>query len=92
LTLSLVATIDGAVVGHLAFSPVTLDGRDEAWYGLAPVSGWPQRQRCGIGSALIPDGLARLRAQGTRGCVVLGDTLYYRHFGFAPHSPLPRTS
>ena len=67
LSLSLVATIDEAVVGHAAFSPITVDGRDEGWFGLGPVSVWPNRQRRGIGSALIRDGLARLCAQGAQG-------------------------
>jgi putative acetyltransferase len=88
LTLSLVATIDVTMVGHVAFSPVTVDGRDEGWYGPGPVSVWPERQRRSIGSALIRAGLAGLRAQGAQGCVVLGDPRYYRRFGFAPHPPL----
>jgi putative acetyltransferase len=43
----------------------------------------PDRQRDGIGSALIETGLAQLRRQGSRGCVVLGEPGYYRRFGFA---------
>ncbi|AUB85238.1 GNAT family N-acetyltransferase [Candidatus Thiodictyon syntrophicum] len=55
LTLSLEATIEGAVVGRVAFSPVTVDGRDDGWYRLGPASVWPAQQRRGIGSALIRD-------------------------------------
>jgi putative acetyltransferase len=88
LTLSLVATSGEVVVGQVAFSPVTVDGRNEGWYGLGPVSVWLAQQRRGIGSALIRDGLARLRAQGAQGCVALGDPLYYRRVGFAPPAPL----
>jgi putative acetyltransferase len=83
LALSLVATLDDAVVGHVAFSPVAIDGHQLNWFGLGPVSVRPDLQRSGIGGALIRDGLARLRQAGARGCVVLGDPGYYRRFGFA---------
>jgi putative acetyltransferase len=86
LTLSLVAATDGAVIGHVAFSPVTVGGDDVGWFGLGPVSVLPGRQRQGIGAALIREGLARLRANGVAGCVVLGDPAFYRRFGFA-HDP-----
>ena len=82
LTLSLVAVEGEAIVGHVAFSPVTVEGRDVGWYGLGPVSVWPARQRGGIGGALIREGLARLTAMGAGGCVLLGDPRYYRRFGF----------
>jgi putative acetyltransferase len=78
---SLVVTIDVTVVGHLAFSPVTLERRDEGWYGLDPGSVSPAHQRRGSGSALIRDSLARRRAPGAQGCVVRGDPLYNRRFG-----------
>ena len=81
LALSLVAD-DGGVVGHVAFSPVTIDGREAGWFGLGPVAVAPDRQGQGIGSALIREGLARLAAMGARGCVLLGDPGYYRRFGF----------
>lgn len=82
LTLSLVASIDGDIVGHVAFSPVVIDGRDMGWFGLGPVAVRPDRQRRGIGTALIRAGLARLSDAGAGGCVVLGDPIYYRRFGF----------
>ena len=81
LALSLVADA-GGVVGHVAFSPVTIDGKDMGWFGLGPVAVAPDRQRQGIGAALIREGLARLAAMGAKGCVVLGDPGYYRRFGF----------
>jgi putative acetyltransferase len=83
LTLSLVAILDDVVVGHIAFSPVAIDGRAGRWFGLGPVSVQPGRQRAGIGSALIREGLDRLRAMGADGCVLLGDPAYYSRFGFA---------
>ncbi|MGF7053500.1 putative acetyltransferase [Bosea sp. OAE752] len=83
LTLSLVAVEGGEIVGHVAFSPVTIDGAERGWFGLGPVSVQPGRQRGGIGSGLIRDGLQRLREIGAGGCVLLGDPGYYGRFGFA---------
>ena len=82
LTVSLVATENGEVVGHVAFSPVTIDGLSVGWYGLGPVAVVPGCQRMGTGSALIEAGLNELRARGADGCVVLGDPAYYSRFGF----------
>jgi putative acetyltransferase len=82
LTVSLVAVADGEIVGHVAFSPVTIDGADKGWYGLGPISVRPDRQKEGIGGALIREGLARLVQAGAEGCVVLGDPSYYRRFRF----------
>lgn len=82
LTLSLVAEDNGEIVGHVAFSPVTVDGRDVGWFGLGPVSVRPGVQKSGTGSQLIRAGLARLRSDEAKGCVVLGDPGYYQRFGF----------
>lgn len=82
LSLSLVAELEGAVVGHVAFSPVRIEGVDLGWLGLGPVSVAPSAQRRGIGTALVEAGLARIRADGAAGCVVLGDPAFYRRFGF----------
>ncbi|MBU1374544.1 MAG: N-acetyltransferase [Alphaproteobacteria bacterium] len=82
LILSLVATEDGETIGHVAFSPVRINGEAGDWYGLGPVSVWPDRQRRGIGQALIREGLQRLRSLGAGGCVLLGAPAYYGRFGF----------
>ncbi len=82
LTLSLVAEIDGRVVGHIAFSPVAISDGAKNWYGLGPVSVLPEYQRRGIGKALIQEGLARLRKLGAKGCCLVGHPQYYRKFGF----------
>lgn len=82
LTLSLVALEDNRIVGHVAFSPVTVGGKSCGWFGLGPVASTPSRQRQGIGSALVEAGLNMLRSQGARGCVVLGEPAYYGRFGF----------
>ena len=82
LTVSLVAVEDGEIVGQVAFSPVTINGAHEGWFGLGPVAVLPARQGHGIGRALIEAGLARVRALGGAGCVLVGDAAFYRRFGF----------
>lgn len=83
LTLSLVAEVDGRVVGHIAFSPVTVSDGTLDWYGLGPVSVLPEYQLQGIGGALIREGLNRLKKIGALGCCLVGHPGYYRQFGFA---------
>lgn len=83
LPIPLVAFLDDVVVGHVAFSPVTVDGRDVGALGLAPVGVLPSHQRAGIGDALCRRGLEVARENGTRACVVLGHASYYPRFGFA---------
>jgi putative acetyltransferase len=82
LTVSLVAEVDGDVVGHVAFSPVQIDGKDCMWFALGPVAVLPRLQRQGIGQEMIREGLRILRGLGARGCVLVGDPAYYCRFGF----------
>jgi putative acetyltransferase len=82
LTLSLVAEEAGLLVGHVGLSPVEVSDGSSGWYGLGPVSVLPSHQGRGIGSALVRDALARLRAMGASGCVLLGEPAYYGRFGF----------
>ncbi|WP_288900343.1 N-acetyltransferase [uncultured Sneathiella sp.] len=82
LAVSLVAKSGQEIVGHAAFSPVMIDGKDAEWYGLGPVAVRPDWQRKGIGSKLIRKGLGHLSDLGGKGCVVLGDPSYYHRFGF----------
>ena len=82
LTISRVAEIDGKVVGHIAFSPVTVSDGSHEWYGIGPVSVLPEFQGQGIGKSLVNDGLALLKARGGEGCVLVGGPQFYKRFGF----------
>ena len=88
LTVSLVAETDGRVIGHIAFSPVTISDGTPNWYGLGPVSVLPEHQRKGIGKALIKEGLSRLKDMNAQGCCLVGHPDYYRKFGFKNMSGL----
>ena len=82
---SLVAERDGAVVGHILFSPVTHENSpDLRIMGLAPMAVAPDHQRSGIGSALVRAGLDECRQLGFAAVVVLGHPEYYPRFGFSP--------
>ncbi len=77
-TLSLVACDDeGEIVGHVMFSPVTLEGEDLNWQGLAPLAVKEEYRRQGIGAELVKEGLSSLGELGYPACVVLGDPAYY---------------
>jgi putative acetyltransferase len=77
-----VAVRDAAVVGHIAFSPVTIDGKFCAWYGLGPLSVTPIHQRKGVGSRLVNTGPKLPEARSANGCVLLGEPNFYSRFGF----------
>ena len=82
-TISLVAEAGGAVVGHIAFSPVTVDN-NKSWKGyiLAPLGVKPEYQKRQIGSKLIESGMERLSKMGVNVLFVYGDPKYYGKFGF----------
>jgi putative acetyltransferase len=82
LAVSLVAELDGCVIGHIAFSPLTISDGTQDWYGLGPVSVLPGYQRQGVGGALIREGLSRLKDRGAQGCCLVGHPEYYTRFGF----------
>ena len=82
LTISLVAEHGGQIVGHIAFSPLTLSDGSLDWYGLGPLSVLPERQKQGIGSALVHEGLSLLKSLGAQGCALVGHPQYYQRFGF----------
>lgn len=87
---SLVAEDAGQVVGHVLYSPATLTDNDDerAVAALGPVAVLPDRQRRGIGDALIRAGLDICREQGYGLVIVLGHPTYYPRFGFRPSRPL----
>jgi len=92
-TISLVADAGGAIVGHVFFSPVAIAAAAAPpIMGLAPMAVLPARQRQGIGSALVRDGLERCRRLGFLAVVVLGHAAYYPRFGFTPASKFGLTS
>lgn len=88
LTISLVAEIEGRVVGHIAFSPIKITDGTKDWYGLGPVSVLPELHKKGIGKALINEGLSLLKELGSRGCALVGDPKYYNRFGFKNYPEL----
>lgn len=95
LSISLVAEVENEIVGHVAFSPVSITPVVAAWYGLGPLSVHPMHQSRGIGSALVLRGLGELQAAGAAGCVVFGNAGFYGRFGFRscprlvyPHGPM----
>ena len=85
--LSLVAD-DSAVVGHILFTPVTIDNTDHllVGMGLAPMAVHPDRQRAGVGTQLVTRGLEILRERNCPFVVVVGHPEYYPRFGFVPAS------
>jgi putative acetyltransferase len=88
VVLSLVAATAGRVVGHVLFSPVTIESSpaDSRWVALGPIGVLPDHQGKGIGSCLVREGLDICRSRGCDGVVLLGDPAYYGRFGFVPAS------
>jgi putative acetyltransferase len=82
--LSLVAVMDNRVVGHILFSPATIQGRDGTLHGmgLAPMGVLPEYQRQGIGSQLVRTGITELKNGRCPFVIVLGHAEYYPRFGF----------
>lgn len=85
LILSLVATANEKVVGHIAFSPMKIDGFNQLnLVGLAPMAVHPKLQKQGVGSKLIKEGIHRLKAIEVDAIFLLGHKEYYPRFGFLP--------
>ena len=83
--LSLVAQVDGEVVGHILFSKLKAEtsGGSIKAAALAPMAVTPEFQGRGIGTALVERGLALCRERGYTAVVVLGHPAYYPRFGFS---------
>lgn len=88
LSISLVTEIDGKVVGHIAFSPITISDGTTNWYGLGPVSVLPEFQGCRIGTAMINSGLNFLKSMNAKGCALIGLPTYFYRFGFVNYPEL----
>ena len=92
--LSLVAVACGDVVGHVMFSPVTVEppSPDLRWVALGPIGVLPAHQGLGIGSRLVREGLDRCRSMACDGVVLMGAPEYYSRFGFVQASEWGMTS
>ena len=86
--LSLVAEIEGQIVGHILFTPATINYKEETFEvaGLAPMAVLPKFQKEGVGKALVNKGLSLLRDTDYKAVIVLGHPEYYPRFGFFPAS------
>lgn len=84
--ISLVAEEGDDIMGHILFSPVSLEESNQSisFAGLAPMAILPKHQRKGIGSQLVEEGLRRCEKAGYDAVVVLGHPEYYPKFGFIP--------
>ncbi len=82
LAVSLVAEIDGAVVGHIAFSLAKINGQECQWYMVGPVAVLPNYQKQGIGKTMVNAGIQEMQALQAKGCVLVGDPGFYSRFGF----------
>jgi len=83
-TISLVAETEGAVVGHVSFSPVIIDNNENlSGYILAPLGVRPDNQGLGVGSKLIESCMQQLLKMEVNILFVYGDPKYYSRFGFS---------
>jgi putative acetyltransferase len=87
--ISLVAAEDATLLGHIMFSPVDVpEAPDLQAMALGPMAVTPERQRTGVGSALVRAGLEECRRAGAAAVFVVGHPSYYPRFGFAMASTL----
>lgn len=86
--ISLVADDGSGIVGHILFTPVSIESRESevVAVGLAPMAVLPARQRQGIGTRLINAGLRACAREGCHVVVVIGHPQFYPRFGFRPAS------
>lgn len=83
--LSLVATVNDRLVGHIMYSPISVSS-EILGAALGPMAVLPEYQRQGIGSELIEAGNQQLKAAGYPFIIVVGHPNYYPRFGFRPAS------
>ena len=80
--ISLVAEKDKQIMGHIAFSPVTIVQDDRLAYILAPLAVLTEYQKQKIGTQLIQTGKDKLLSLSVNILFVYGDPKYYARFGF----------
>ena len=86
--LSLVAELNGQVVGHILFTPIIIDNGEQQFRSLvlAPVSVLPEFQKMGIGGLLIRAGHQKAKELGFHSVILIGHPEYYPRFGYKPAS------
>ncbi len=83
--ISLVADNEGLIIGHIMFSPVTMEGHpDTRMMGLGPMAVLPEYQNKGVGSRLVVKGIEKCKDMGYDAIIVLGHPTFYPRFGFIP--------
>ncbi len=82
--LSMVAEVNGEIVGHILLTKITIKNAEitSASLALAPVSVKPAFQKQGIGGMLIEEAHRIARPLGYRSIVLLGHAGYYPRFGY----------
>lgn len=88
LALSLVADMDGTVVGQITLTPAFAADDSAGWFALGPIAVAPEFQSKKIGSKLIDAAIVWLHEQEAAGCVLVGNPAYYNRFGFAQYPAL----
>jgi putative acetyltransferase len=88
LALSLVAEMDGIVVGQITLTPAFAADNSPGWFALGPIAVAPEHQSQGIGGQLIRAGTEWMGEQDAAGCVLVGNPAYYSRFGFVPFPAL----
>ena len=92
LLLSLVADMEGDIVGHIAFSPVKINDNDSKWVKLGPVNVDPKHQKMGIGTKLVNEGIDQLRLLNYDGVIVFEARECFERFGFSNKPSLQNLS
>lgn len=88
LAISLVAEVEGKIIGHIAFSAIDISDGTNNWFALGPVSVLPEHQCHSIGTSLVKKGIEILNKRQAGGCVLVGEPDYYKRFGFRAVSDL----
>jgi predicted N-acetyltransferase YhbS len=86
--LSLVAELNGQVVGHILFTPMIIDNGQQQYQSLVlgPVSVLPEYQKQGIGGKLVIAGHQKAKELGFQSVILIGHAEYYPRFGYKPAS------